>query len=100
LDIAIEICEGLQAAHVEGIIHRDIKPGNLFLTRKGQVKILDFGLAQATDSEELVAETSVDAGLSGTQPPMGTTSYMSPEQLRKERLDPRTDLFFFRDCSL
>ena len=118
LDIAIQICAGLQAAHDEVIMHRDIKPGNLFLTRRGQVKILDFGLAQAASAEELVAgnlpealidssissetspdnetariPTTVHAVLSRTEPPLGTTGYMSPEQLRKERLDPRTDLF-------
>jgi serine/threonine protein kinase len=118
LEIAIQICAGLQAAHNEGVIHRDIKPGNLFLTRRGQVKILDFGLAQAVAAEELVAgnlaearidssisseasaenecariPTSVHTILRSTEPPMGTTGYMSPEQLRKEHLDPRTDLF-------
>ncbi len=120
LDMAVQICAGLQAAHDLGIIHRDVKPGNLFLTRRGQVKILDFGLAKPIASAELVAgnlpgareaasinsekfankesaqiPTGVHAILSSTELPMGTTGYMSPEQLMNEPLDPRTDLFSF-----
>ena len=82
LHILLEVCEGVAHAHSMGVIHRDIKPGNIFLTRNGQIKILDFGLARVSSSE-----------LTQTQTSMGTPSYMSPEQVRGEKLDHRTDIF-------
>lgn len=116
LDISLQICEGLQAAHNKGIIHRDIKPGNIFLTNQGVAKILDFGIAKLTESEDVeeaaAAEAStstimsaddnstihsspVPTSLTRTGTTAGTAGYMSPEQVRKEKLDSRTDLFSF-----
>jgi predicted ATPase/serine/threonine protein kinase len=93
LDFGIQTCDALEAAHAKAIIHRDIKPGNMFIVGHRRMKILDFGLAKVLSSH--VAENPEEESLTlhGVIP--GTTSYMSPEQMRGEEIDPRSDLFSF-----
>src|SRR5687767_12994434 len=93
VEYALQIANGLAAAHDRGVIHRDIKPGNLFVTTDGRIKILDFGLAKFTGDESLHTETLTVTGMTPTV--MGTVAYMSPEQARGLRVDHRTDIFSF-----
>ena len=99
VEFALQVSQGLAAAHEKGVVHRDVKPENIFLTKDGRVKILDFGLAKLAGPESAASgsDSPTLGGAAQTSPGMvmGTAGYMSPEQVRGKPIDPRSDIFSF-----
>jgi len=98
LAIGVQVAEALDAAHSRRIIHRDIKPGNIMLDRRGQIKVLDFGLAKRLATEGLTDTNALSSALTQTGMLIGTPYYMSPEQLLGREVDHRSDIFSLGSC--
>ena len=95
LDVAVQVADALVEAHALGIIHRDLKPSNVMLTARGQAKVMDFGLAKLVLNTATDTEASTDLMITDSETVVGTAPYMSPEQVRGDAIDTRSDLFSF-----
>src|SRR5207245_3372341 len=102
IDYALQMAHGLAAAHEKGIVHRDLKPDNVFITKDGRVKILDFGVAKLTQPDGGQSQTDIPTRRFDTDPGvvMGTVGYMSSEQVTGRLIDHRSDIFTFGACLL